>query len=261
MKKFIVALMLVASSAFAQSSAVGPRDANLNLGPVLKGQDLQAARSFVLSFPKAEGWSLLTLFFDVTDANDSVTTMTMACYSEYAEMATTFTSITRAQCSTDTMTVTVNGTDYSLVENTDWLRGATDATAASALGEAIQTKTGGLVTAEVINNNIHLHPAGGAYSLWVASSDSNCATAGNGDARSALQSGSPLVGVMDSYDAAWHAHNAATQPLNPTGAGGLHKKWPWRVDIANLRQVKCVVTPTGGAAADLITVNARLSVR
>lgn len=92
-------------------------------------------------------------------------------------------ALTRANCSTDTFTVTINGTANNLVEGTDWNRGATDATAATALAAAINslakvsaTSSGGTV---YVQKDI-ADATGGATSIALSTSDGTCAAITSG---------------------------------------------------------------------------------
>lgn len=259
---FILLSLLLATPAVAQ---LGPKQANIDIGPVLNGQTLEAARGFSIVLPKLEGWGLMTLFFRVTDANDSVTSATMKCYSRSKNEPMLFTGITRANCSTKSVTLQANGVSYTLVEATDWVRGATDTTATLALANAINAISGGPFVATIAGggaaNSIRVEPSASTYSMWVYTSDATCAAANPGLLRSSLQDGPVASGAFTSYDSSWVAGNSSGQPLNPAGSGG-QKEWPWRVDVENLRAVKCLVTPGGsGAAADLIYVDARLATK
>ena len=258
---FVLLSMLLAAPTFAQT---GPKQASIDLGPVLNGQTLEATRGFSVVFPKLEGWGLATLFFEVTDANDTVTSLTMKCFARGKDVPMTLTGITRANCSTKSITIQVSGTSYTLTEATDWARGATDVTATAALVAAINGITGQPV--EAIGavgaaNTISLTPRGSNYSMWVYSSDATCATAVPGVLRSSVQTGPVATGTFTSYDASWVAGNATNQPLNPAGADG-QKMWPWRVDIENLREMKCTLTVGGvGASTDKVYVYARLATK
>ena len=64
-----------------------------------------------------------------------------------------------------------------------------------------------------------------------------------------LQSCDTASGACTSYNASWSK--------NPSSS----ENWTWRVDTEGFEYVECTFTPTGGAAADLITVYGGLAVK
>lgn len=58
--------------------AVGPRHASINLGTLISAQDLSASRSFAINNSML-GMGIMALLIDLTDANSSVTNLSMTC--------------------------------------------------------------------------------------------------------------------------------------------------------------------------------------
>jgi hypothetical protein len=58
--------------------AIGPRHANIQLGTLINAQDLSASRSFSIN-NAILGMGIMTLLIDLTDANSSVTNLSMTC--------------------------------------------------------------------------------------------------------------------------------------------------------------------------------------
>lgn len=67
-----------------------------------------------------------------------------------------------------------------------------------------------------------------------------------------MQSCTVASGVCTSDNAAWDR--------NPSAVASP-KRWVWRVDIEGLEDIECTFAPTGGAAADLLTVTGQLAVK
>lgn len=79
MRKYILlGILLIASVALART---GPLNNYVRSGSeVLDAQTLDAARTFRVSRDSGQGaWGLMSVFIQVTDANDSVTALTMTC--------------------------------------------------------------------------------------------------------------------------------------------------------------------------------------
>ncbi len=73
-----IGILNLALSLFLGQGAVGPRHANINLGTLISAQDLSASRSFSVN-NNVLGMGIMLLLVDLTDANSSVTNLTMTC--------------------------------------------------------------------------------------------------------------------------------------------------------------------------------------
>lgn len=78
--KTLLAVLLFASSAMAQN--VGPRNIFAKAAggaALINGATMAAPRSFTTTVPQLEGMGLLTVFIELTDANTSITNLSMVC--------------------------------------------------------------------------------------------------------------------------------------------------------------------------------------
>lgn len=258
MKRLICLLSLIPSLAFAQNT-IGPRNAYAPLDqPVISGATLgtgggtQIPRGF--SVDRLDGWGLLNLYVDVTDANDSVTSLTLACTTWKDKGSQTITGITRASCSTETITIVVDGVAYNLVEGTNWSRGVSDTTATANLATAINAL--GKVHANISSNGMSISLLTGR-TLWMYTSATACATITNDSYLAPTNVTTLSVGTGTLYNATISATSAVGSPLATTA----RKRFPIRLDIEGLAELKCIFTPVGATSADTISVWGRQAVK
>ena len=259
MKKLLTVLCAALAFLAVPPVLAGPGPSNLTYeipSPLLNGQTLEAARGFYI-VPPSGGFGLLTLELNAYDANDSVTDLTLACYTRIPAPVTKFTAVTTAQCGIDVLTIQQDGATCTLTEATDWTKGATDLTARTALAAAAISKCGAKSLRGAAD--VEIFPGEGKSSIWIYTSDATCAGAQNVAAKGTqLQSCTVASGVCASSKASWDMGSASVGPLADTDDW---KMAAWRIDVEGFNHIYCVVTPTGGGSADLIYAYGRFSVK
>lgn len=115
----------------------------------------------------------------------------------------------------------------------------------------------------IVRQNPAYYGVYGLTTLWICLTDADnsvtdltmtCTGSPNdGTTDYTLQDCSTLVaGVCTSVNASWSK--------NPSAISSP-KCWPWRVDTEGVAELECTFTPTGGAAADLLSVYATFAVK
>lgn len=91
-----------------------------------------------------------------------------------------FTIANFANCANDTMTITIDGTDYTCVEGTHWTASGSNGATATSLAACMAERATGLASGTASSAKVLVRPSELAMSLTIASSDATCATVANG---------------------------------------------------------------------------------